>query len=154
MSYPRPAELDCERPNARAERLALAEAVVLLWTVGFAVRVLPFRVLAARLLRDRVARRRACPPERLAAIVARASAWCWPAPRCLARALVLARLLARHGLDAHLVVGVATEQGRFAAHAWVEHQGRPLDLVPCVSAGYTELCRFDRFGVTTGVKTC
>jgi hypothetical protein len=45
--------------------------------------------------------------------------------RCLARSLVLMRLLARRGVPASLVIGVATEP-EFGAHAWVEHGGRPL----------------------------
>jgi hypothetical protein len=45
--------------------------------------------------------------------------------RCLARSLVLMRLLATRGVPASLVIGVATEP-EFGAHAWVEHGGRPL----------------------------
>lgn len=152
MSCRRPDEPDGERSIVRGERLAFAEAVALLWIVGVAVRVLPFRVLAARLLRDRAVRGRALAAERFAAIVAQAAVWCWPAPRCLARALVLARLLARAGLDAHLVLGVTTERGRFGAHAWVEHRGRPLDPAPCVALRYTEICRFGRFGVAPELR--
>jgi len=45
--------------------------------------------------------------------------------RCLARALVLIRLLARREVPAVLVIGVASDPV-FNAHAWVEHDGRPL----------------------------
>jgi Transglutaminase-like superfamily len=45
-------------------------------------------------------------------------------PRCLGRSLVLTALLARRGIPATLVIGVRPEP--FAAHAWVEHDGRPL----------------------------
>jgi hypothetical protein len=45
--------------------------------------------------------------------------------RCLIRCLVLSRLLARRGIPARLVIGV--KPGRdFAAHAWIEHDGRPV----------------------------
>lgn len=45
--------------------------------------------------------------------------------RCLVRSLVLSALLTRRGLPVALVIGVRTSP-QFAAHAWVEHAGRPL----------------------------
>jgi hypothetical protein len=45
--------------------------------------------------------------------------------RCLIRSLVTLRLLARRRMDSKLVIGVRNE-GSFQAHAWVEHQGRPI----------------------------
>ena len=45
--------------------------------------------------------------------------------RCLNRSLVLSRLLARRGIPAKLVIG-ARSAPAFAAHAWVEHDGRPI----------------------------
>jgi hypothetical protein len=45
--------------------------------------------------------------------------------RCLARSLVLTRLLAARGLEAKLVIGARTEP-EFLAHAWVECQGRAV----------------------------
>ena len=45
-------------------------------------------------------------------------------PRCLTSSLVLTALLARRGIPATLVIGVRLDP--FAAHAWVEHEGRPL----------------------------
>jgi hypothetical protein len=42
---------------------------------------------------------------------------------CLARSLVLCRLLRRQGLAADLRIGVGKPDGRFSAHAWVEHGG-------------------------------
>jgi Transglutaminase-like superfamily len=45
-------------------------------------------------------------------------------PRCLTRSLVLTALLARRGILASLVIGVRPDP--FGAHAWVEHEGRPL----------------------------
>ncbi len=54
--------------------------------------------------------------------------------RCLVRALVLSSLLTRRGLPIALVIGVRTSP-RFAAHAWVEHAGRPL----LATGGYERL---------------
>lgn len=45
--------------------------------------------------------------------------------RCLARSLVLTRLLARRGIEAKLVIG-ARAKPEFLAHAWVEHAGDPV----------------------------
>jgi len=47
-------------------------------------------------------------------------------PNCLARSLVLCRLLRLRGLAAELRIGVAAPAGAFAAHAWVEHDGVAL----------------------------
>ncbi len=45
--------------------------------------------------------------------------------RCLARSLVLTRLLASRGIEAKLVIGARTTP-EFLAHAWVEHAGDPV----------------------------
>ena len=45
--------------------------------------------------------------------------------RCLARSLVLTRLLAKRGIEAKLVIGARTTPD-FLAHAWVEHAGDPV----------------------------
>jgi Transglutaminase-like superfamily len=46
-------------------------------------------------------------------------------PRCLIRAVVLARVLARRGIGSRLILGVQSSP-EFSAHAWVEHGGHPL----------------------------
>jgi hypothetical protein len=45
--------------------------------------------------------------------------------RCLMQSLVLTALLARRGIDSRLVIAVSPGE-RFAAHAWIEHDGAPL----------------------------
>jgi hypothetical protein len=45
--------------------------------------------------------------------------------RCLVRAVVLLRLLARRGRRGQIVIGVR-KAGSFGAHAWVELDGRPV----------------------------
>src|SRR5688500_11243078 len=45
--------------------------------------------------------------------------------RCLIRALVLARVLARRGVGSRVILGVRSAPD-FTAHAWVEHRGRSL----------------------------
>jgi hypothetical protein len=59
--------------------------------------------------------------------------------RCLMHALVLQSLLARRGIESTLAVG-AREAPKFAAHAWVEHEGTPLQS----DAGYETLVRLPR----------
>ena len=53
--------------------------------------------------------------------------------RCLARSLVLIRLLVRRGIGARLVIGVHPGP-TFGAHAWVELGGEPL-MVPIEPGG-------------------
>ena len=55
--------------------------------------------------------------------------------RCLTTSLVLTALLARRGIPATLVIGVRSHP--FAAHAWVEHRGRPL--LPAATAPFERL---------------
>jgi hypothetical protein len=45
--------------------------------------------------------------------------------RCLMRSLVVTRLLSRRGLESSLIIGVTPDPG-FAAHAWVEYDGKPV----------------------------
>jgi Transglutaminase-like superfamily len=47
-------------------------------------------------------------------------------PSCLEHSLVLWWLLRRHGVLANMCIGGRKEQGRFAAHAWVEVDGVPV----------------------------
>jgi len=56
----------------------------------------------------------------------RAAARRTPFATCLSSALALQRLLARHGHDSELHIGVSSDGGGFAAHAWVERDGRVL----------------------------
>ena len=47
-------------------------------------------------------------------------------PTCLEKALLLIRILRQRGLEADLRIGTAKTDGRFEAHAWVEHRGQVL----------------------------
>jgi transglutaminase superfamily protein len=58
---------------------------------------------------------------------------------CLARSLTLARLLARRGVETDVRVGVRSEAGRMAAHAWVEWQARPLGDEERIAERYAPL---------------
>ena len=55
---------------------------------------------------------------------------------CLTRSLLLRWLLRRYGTVSDLRIGVRLEQGEFAAHAWVEKDGIPLNDRPEFVARY------------------
>lgn len=59
----------------------------------------------------------------------------WPG-NCLTRSLLLRWVLNRYGTPSDLRIGVRFEQGKFAAHAWVEKDGIPMNDRPEVVAGY------------------
>ena len=84
------------------------------------------------------------PPERLAerqAQVIAAVAERLPfKPRCLPRALVLAGLLRRRGLEGDLCLGTRIA-GDFDAHAWIEMGGRPVNEAADLDAVYRCLWR-------------
>jgi len=64
-------------------------------------------------------------PRRLAQAAARTLRFLPFDTRCLMSALVVTRLLARRGVPSVFVLGVSPGPG-FAAHAWVECDGRPI----------------------------
>lgn len=55
---------------------------------------------------------------------------------CLARSLLLHRLLARQGTPSTLRIGVRLAGGRLEAHAWVECEGMPVNDTEDVSQRY------------------
>jgi hypothetical protein len=61
---------------------------------------------------------------------------------CLPTSLALARVLRRRGAVPELVIGVASEDGDFSAHAWVEVDGYRLDVSGLPPADHQEIGRF------------
>lgn len=55
--------------------------------------------------------------------------------KCLPASLALRSLLRRYGMQGDLRLGVRMRDGRFEAHAWVEHDGAAL-LEPSVRSRY------------------
>lgn len=114
------------------DRLRLAQALLLLVTVGIGLRVLAFRRLWYML--DAWARRGARFAEtdpvearRVAWAIAVASRYVPGARRCLAQALVAHALLRREGLPSGVRLGLARgADGNVEGHAWVESDGRPV----------------------------
>jgi hypothetical protein len=64
------------------------------------------------------------PAERIAWAVTIATRW-MPST-CLSSSLALQKLLSTHGHRSELHIGVSRVAGDFAAHAWVESEGRVL----------------------------
>jgi hypothetical protein len=58
---------------------------------------------------------------------------------CLHRALGLWWLLSRRGYDSHLRFGVRRLDGRFEAHAWVEHGGSVVADAEAADGAFVEL---------------
>ena len=61
---------------------------------------------------------------------------------CLSRSLVLRWHLLRQGIQSELHIGVQTNDG-FRAHAWVVHDGRPLNAVDAVYQRYQHIEQFE-----------
>lgn len=103
-------------------RLVL-EALVTVARVRLALWVLPWPRLTPSIIVSRNGTSLSPSPECLESavrIVSRAI----PYATCLTQALALQRLLARYGYRAIVQIGVCKVDGRFLAHAWVEHRGR------------------------------
>ena len=74
--------------------------------------------------------------ERLSRAVSRTLRLLPTDSRCLMQSLVLMDVLARRGISSALVIGV-TPGPEFAAHAWIEADGRPL--LPALEDAYERL---------------
>ena len=114
------------------ERLRLAAEIVAAYlTARRKLRSLPIEAVVAA-LRDSPsagtttsATGAAIEAQRLGRAVARTLRLVPGDTRCLTRSLVLTLLLARRGVGSTLVIGARTAPS-FLAHAWVEHEGRPV----------------------------
>ena len=60
---------------------------------------------------------------------------------CLTRSLLLVWLLGRRGVRSELRIGVRMIEGGIESHAWVEHEGRPINDTSGTSARFAV---FDR----------
>jgi hypothetical protein len=58
---------------------------------------------------------------------------------CLRRSLVLQRFLAREGIETELRFGVRKSDRGLEAHAWLEHEGRPLGEAAPVEERFAKL---------------
>ena len=117
-------------------------ALAWLLITAIALRAAPYDRLARRwLLARRPTRRDDARARAIARATHRAARLLWPRPSCLTRALACARLLARHGLDARVTIGVAPGSA-FAAHAWLTH-GDTVLAGADPDREYAPLCAID-----------
>jgi hypothetical protein len=72
----------------------------------------------------------------LGAAVNRAANHIFGPATCLTRSLLLRWLLRRYGTASDLRIGVRFEEGKLAAHAWVEKDGIPLNDRPELVSRY------------------
>ena len=109
-------------------RLVLCQAAALLPMAWMALRLRPLPALTAA-VRRRALRAQGRPDQRplspddadaWARLVTVADRHGPLPPSCLRKSLVLAWLLAARGIDATVKLGVTTERGALAAHAWLE----------------------------------
>jgi len=120
------------------ERRVLGEALLLLPIACTALRFAGLRrtqVLLERSLRDGMPREGldARAVARLVSIAARHGP---VRARCLAASLALNSLLRRYGMRGDLKLGVRKRDGRFEAHAWIEHDGAALLEPPGIDGRY------------------
>ncbi len=124
------------------ERAVLVQAWGLFLLVELALRILPItRVLS---LSKKVFLKQKSEPAlgqvpsvpRLAWLVEVAGRYTSVTATCLKKALVLSWLLGRRGTKTELRIGVAREEGRLKAHAWLDYGGQ-------VILGHQELERYE-----------
>lgn len=119
------------RPLRPAERLRLASEILAAYVrARRELRRAPIQAVVAALRADRPIDRTATSDEvfearRLGRAVSRLLRLLPGDTRCLARSLVLTRLLARRWIPARLVIGACADP-EFLAHAWVECDGQPV----------------------------
>jgi Transglutaminase-like superfamily len=113
-------------------RWLFVRACLLLPLLAVALRVSGFQS-TKRLLQKRLAQSARGPVDDEHATVEMATRMVLAAARhffasatCLERSLALWWLLNRQGIASQLRIGVRTDNQKFAAHAWVEHQGVAL----------------------------
>lgn len=112
------------------ERSVLLKAVPMLLAVRIALWVVPFRKIHRRWARMPAGRVKPAPanrlpPARITWLVTVASRVV-PRAHCLTRSIVAQSLLAREGYLAEVRIGVRRTGDGLDAHAWLEHDGKPL----------------------------
>ena len=117
-----------------ADWRVLAQAWILFWISDLKLRIPPFRLMLA--LPDIATARESDHPlaasvlARYAWLVSVAGRYSLVRSTCLKEALVLSSLLERRGIMTQLRIGVARQDGRFKAHAWLERNGQTIPGMP------------------------
>lgn len=132
-----------------AERAVLIRAACAVAFVRLVLWLLPFgsvrRMFGAAFQPDSSADAGALENAELLAWAVRTASRSIPAATCLTQSLALHWLLARAGCASQIHIGVAKDaETGFQAHAWVEHNGRPLLSGPSELDRYSRLVALDR----------
>ena len=128
------------RALSLVERRTLLVAAACMPVFWLGPRVLSLARFQARLQRQPVA---CCNPmtlqeiQSLGELVNIAARYSLGPRVCLTRSLLLVWLLLRRGVKSQLRIGVRLTQGVLEAHAWVEHNGTPINDRRDVSAQFT-----------------
>lgn len=128
----------------RPERRAILATAILVPTVHVLVRIIDYRRTMAAAEWTATRWRITVPGlaesvEQLRLATARVRRYSPLPGNCLSRSLVLWWQLRRRGLSPALRLGVSLDGGTFAAHAWVELDGRVLNDTADVSVRYAPL---------------
>ena len=110
-----------------------ARALIILFGVSVAIRVLPFRIVADWSIRPRRGRG---PNTDIADVRRVVEAWARRLPLrtlCLEQGLCAARLLSRNEAPLALYYGAAMIDGELKAHVWV--RSGDLDVIGCENSG-------------------
>ena len=123
------------RELSGAEWLLLLKVWAFLPVVRLGVKLLPFKTLVSlfpgkQSLDGQGTQKDTPAPDRLAYLVEVASRHHLLKPTCLEKSLVLYGILRRRRVEADLRIGTTKKDGRFQAHAWVEHRGQVLQGGP------------------------
>ena len=128
-----------------SDRWTLAQAAFAVMAIGLILRVISLRRVHGMLRRlaPKADRQRASAPSgaarplEVAGLVSMASRHTPLANTCLHRSLALWWMLRRRGFNSAVQFGARKRDGRFEAHAWVEHEGivisedaQVLDYIP------------------------
>ena len=127
---------------SRAERKLLLLAALLLPVFWIALRALGLRRLHAwidRLPAIRHTQSLEVEPGAIGTLVNAAGRYSPGPSTCLTRSLLLRWLLRGRGVCSELRIGVRLQQGEFQAHAWVEHQGRPINDAVDIALRFTPI---------------
>jgi len=122
----------------RSDVALLCRAALMLLWIRFLLSIRPWNRFASPATRTRTVRAVAPCVARVEWAVIAAGRFI-PRTTCLTRALTLHRLLSRSGYRSNVQFGIRYVDGRFAAHAWVEHEARLLLSKPSDIARYVRL---------------
>jgi len=122
------------RALTATDRRVLRQAFLTLSRVRIALWILPWdRLTTAPHTRSRA---RVFPTTDRLEWAIRVASRVVPRSTCLTKALALDRLLSFYGYRSIVQIGVRNADGRFMAHAWVEHDSRVLLGTPADIEGY------------------